>query len=390
MVGGGIGGLCTAVALRRVGWDVHVYERAEELRAVGGGLTLASNALRALRWLGLEEQVRALAAPLVLGAIRTVSGAPLVRAGPAMPEALGVGLHRADLQHLLVEALGPERVHLGHVCDGVVDEAAAVRATFTNGASPGAALLVAADGLRSTVRRLLHGSAEPRYAGATAWRGVAEIGPDAAGPAAAGGLHAASGVTVTSSESWGRGRRFGIVPIGAGRVYWFAVLRTPAGGRDPDGGAKPALQSLFRGWHPPIEALIAATREDAIVRHDLFDRPPLPLPWGRGRITLLGDAAHPTTPNVGQGACQAIESAVVLARHMRHAVDTAGALRAYEAERAPRVATITRLSWRLGQLAQREGRVAAALRDGLVRLMPTALQRRQLERVVGYDVTRGC
>lgn len=381
VVGAGIGGLCAAVALQRSGLQVSVVERSPRPRTVGGGLTLASNALSALAWLGLDETVRRRGAPFTLGALRRSDGRFLLRAAAATSDASGVALHRADLQAVLLDALGPERVRFAAAVERVTPGEHTASVAYADGRVERYDLVVGADGFSSTLRRQLHGDGDARYAGATAWRGVAALDVDAA-----------------STETWGRGRRFGIVPLGAGRTYWFAVERSEAGGCDPETGVIPTLRERFAGWHQPIDAVLAATQDSAVVRHDLHDRPPLAPPWGIGRVTLLGDAAHPTTPNLGQGACQAIESAVVLGRCVAERDVSAArpltldplsaALRRYEQQRAPRTAAITRASWRFGQIAQLDGRVAVALRDAFMALTPAWVQARQVRSVVDVDVTR--
>jgi len=187
------------------------------------------------------------------------------------------------------------------------------------------------------------------------------------------------------SESWGCGKRFGIVPIGPKRVYWFATKNAQEGESEVGGRRKQELLQLFGDWHQPIESLIDATEPDTILRHDLYDRVPLKDPWGRGRITLLGDAAHPTTPNLGQGACQAVEDAVVLAGKLQGAEDVVAALRQYELQRSPRTAYITNLSWRLGRMSQWENPVACWLRNTFMRAVPLSLQTRQLEKALKFE-----
>ncbi|HEV8044616.1 MAG TPA: FAD-dependent monooxygenase, partial [Rubrobacter sp.] len=161
-----------------------------------------------------------------------------------------------------------------------------------------------------------------------------------------------------------------------GRVYWFATRNAPEGEDDGPAGSRAALLGAFCGWHEPVEVLIRATDEDAILRTDIYDRDPLGKTWGAGRATLLGDAAHPMTPNLGQGACQTIEDAVVLARRLRafresgEAGDTAGALRRYEVLRADRTAAIVRRSRRIGTVGQLENRFLCWLRDRTLKMVP--------------------
>ncbi|MGE0481663.1 MAG: FAD-dependent monooxygenase, partial [Phycisphaerae bacterium] len=252
--------------------------------------------------------LRAIGGVMNYGELRTAAGRVLSRQRVAVwDRELGefcVGVHRAELLALLLGPLDPSRVHFDRRCVDVIDDGERVRARFANGHADEADLLVAADGLNSVVRAALHGDHPPRYSGYTCWRGIAQSHNSLIPP---GHL----------CEIWGRGRRFGFLSLGGARVYWFATLNAPPNGRDLDGrAARTSLLSLFGDWFGPPRALLEATPDDAIIRNDILDRPPA-RNWGRGRITLLGDAAHPTTPNIGQGACMAIEDALVLARALR-------------------------------------------------------------------------
>lgn len=367
IIGGGIGGLTAALALRRAGAEATVCERTADLKQVGAGIALASNAMKVFAALGLADQITSYGLPLASGAIRTWKGDIVVKAADEARQFMNVCVHRADLQGVLIEALGDEHLRLGYECVGFQDRSDGVVAGFGNGEEVKGDFLVGADGLHSVVRAQLHGSERPRYAGYTAWRAVTTFRQEP-----------------TTSESWGHGQRFGIVPIGNNRVYWFATKNAPEGHPEHPKGRKQELLDLFKGWHPPIHDLIEATDPEAILRHDLYDRKSLKRPWGQGRVTLLGDAAHPTTPNLGQGACQAAEDALVLAQHVRGATDIVAALRHYEAQRLARTAFITDLSWRIGKMSQLENPVLCWLRNTALRTVPVSIQTKQLEKVVKF------
>jgi 2-polyprenyl-6-methoxyphenol hydroxylase-like FAD-dependent oxidoreductase len=379
IAGGGIGGLTAALALRRAAFEVVVFERAAELREVGAGLLLAANAQNALGKLGLAEAVARLGTPASAGEIRSWRGAVLASIPAAeLEKKIGtpsVAVHRADLQELLVREVGERTLRLGAEVRAFEQDESAVRILFADGSQEDADILVGADGLRSRVRAVLFGPEEPRYAGYTAWRAVVEPGEELL-PWGAG------------FESWGRGTRFGCVHIGDGRVYWFATANAPEGEKDgPPGspaGAKARLLRLFVGWHRPVADLVEATEEGAILRTDIYDREPLGERWGEGRVTLLGDAAHPMTPNLGQGACQAIEDAVVLARCLGESGATAEAVRRYERLRSNRAAMVVRRSRRVGAVGQVENPVLCWLRDRALAVIPQKAQLRQLEEVLGY------
>lgn len=371
IIGGGIGGLAAAIALKQIGLTVEIYERVTLLREVGAGLSLWANAVKALHYLGLGQAMRVLALPETAGGIRTATGDLLMSTTNTQLAAkfgeLSVMVHRAELHDLLRHALGQE-LYLGMECTAVTEEAQGVRVRFRNGAEALGDLVIGADGLHSQVRAGLHGQQPPRYAGYTAWRGVVSFAHSRLQP----------------GETWGRGARFGQVPMQGDRVYWFAAYNTPAGQHSPD-GEKAELLRIYGDWHDPIRSLIEATPETAILRNDIHDRPPL-TQWGGGRVTLLGDAAHPMTPNLGQGACQALEDAVVLAKQLQATADIPTALRAYEAARIPRTTMIVEQSRRVGAVGQWANPLAVAVRNLLVKHLLARFQYQQLAPLVGYEL----
>ncbi|MFP2907959.1 FAD-dependent monooxygenase [Pyxidicoccus sp. 3LFB2] len=362
IAGAGIGGLTLACALRRAGLTATVFERADALKWVGAGITIQMNAAVALRRIGLSDAVAAAGASPIDSAILRPSGAAITRLPiQKLQQELGVPmtcLHRARLQAVLLEHAGPENVRLGRAVTGFKDDGQGITVTLSDGSTVTGDVLVGADGLRSAVRSGLLGDAPLRYSGYTSWRGIAPEVPSAR--------------PGHVSETWGPGARFGVVPIGSGQVYWYATLNAPPGERDMPGETRVRLQSLFGHWHAPIADLLAATPEDSIVRTDIHDRPPVTR-WSKGRVTLLGDAAHPMTPNLGQGGCQAIEDAVVLAEQLARGDTVAASLAAYEALRRERANQIVDRSWRMGQLAQLESPTVRFLRDTLFRLVPSGL-----------------
>ena len=238
-------------------------------------------------------------------------------------------------------------------------------ARFANGRAEGADILIGADGIHSVIRAALHGSSRPRYAGYTCWRGVAK--------------YQGKALPIDGAfEAWGVGKRFATHPLGAGHVFWYATKNTQPAGTDGARGRKEDVLDCFRDWFPPIQEIIAAT--DEILRNDIVDRKPIS-GWGRGRVTLLGDAAHPTTPNLGQGACMAIQDAVVLGACLREAKPEAG-LRAYEQKRERPTAAIVNLSWRVGRLGQLENSFACWMRNAIVRLIPAAISLKSMQLIL--------
>jgi 2-polyprenyl-6-methoxyphenol hydroxylase-like FAD-dependent oxidoreductase len=354
VIGAGIGGLATAIAVRRAGFEPAVFERADELRKVslGGGLHIWPNAIKAFRQLDLGDAVQGIGAEVERSHFRTWRGQLLadlpVGDSSRKVGAVTVGVSRGELHKLLSQAFGEDSVQLGATCVGFSQEAGGVVARFADGREEHGDVLVGADGLYSAIRAQLHGSAKPRYSGYTSWLALVDL-PEAEAPADV--------LTVM----FGRGSRFIYYHVGGGRFGWIANLNTPEGGRDPN-GAKAAVLDAYRGWAPPVETLVSHTDESRIVRMDLLDRPPIKR-WGEGRVTLLGDAAHPMTPNIAQGACQAIEDAVVLMKSLGEHADTDAALRTYEARRVDRTGTLVKRSRLVGAVGQWENSLACAFRN---------------------------
>jgi 2-polyprenyl-6-methoxyphenol hydroxylase-like FAD-dependent oxidoreductase len=246
-----------------------------------------------------------------------------------------------------------------------------VSVRFADGHTDRSDLVVGADGIHSATRRQLFPEVRLRYSGYTAWRGVVTTRDEVA-----------LGVT---SESWGCGSRFGIVRVDKERVYWFATANAPAGISLTAAERKSFLRQKFRGWHHPIELLLESTPAEEILHNDIYDLKPMKN-WSKGRVVLLGDAAHPTTPNMGQGACMAIESSLVLTRSLLQEGDLPRALHLYETERMPRTAWITDQSWKIGQIGQLENPLACGVRDFLLRIAPARITRKTLEKAAGYDL----
>jgi 2-polyprenyl-6-methoxyphenol hydroxylase-like FAD-dependent oxidoreductase len=365
VVGGGIGGLAAGVALSRAGWDVSVLERAHGTTAIGAGISLWPNALAALDHLGVWPDVRA-AASMQAGGARLPDGRWLSRMDDVRRPFDVLLVHRAELHDHLASALPAGALRPGTTVDSVALDGTVAHSAGTERAD----LVVAADGLRSQVRAALwpdHPGA--RHAGFTAWRGVtAEPFP-----------------LPEAGETWGRGAEFGLTPLRDGRVYWFATANLPEGATAADEHAE--VLRRFGGWHPPIRAVIQATPPGAVLRHDIYHlTTPLPA-FARGKVALLGDAAHAQTPNLGQGACLALEDAVTLAALLAHA-DVAAALTAYDRQRRPRAERFVRAALRAARVTQTESRLGILLRNTAARLVPPALAARPIRRMTAWGPPR--
>jgi 2-polyprenyl-6-methoxyphenol hydroxylase-like FAD-dependent oxidoreductase len=368
VVGGGIGGLASAVALRSAGWEVQVLERSAELREVGAGITLWPNAMRALDVLGVGDRVREQGAIEAGAGFRDQTGKWLFRTDTrAIEQRYGpsILIRRAALLAALADALPPGTVRLSIEVTGIAERPDHVRVEHRAGTDT-ADLAVAADGIHSRVRTLLWpGARTPRYAGYTTWRFVTPV------------LDIDAGVT----ESWGRGERVGIFPFGDGTFYSYQCATAPPGDRAADELGE--LKRRFRGWHAPIPALLDSITPSDVLRHDIYRLPPLRT-FATRRVALVGDAAHAMTPDLGQGGCTSLEDAVELARQLDdRPSDPATALARYDRLRRPRTRSIARRSAISGRFGQASSPVTTLLRDRAARLIPHAAFLRSLEPV--YD-----
>ena len=370
IIGGGIGGLTAAIALARKGLAAEVYEQAPVLEEVGAGVGLWPNAMAALEPIGLSGKVAQLAVPVVRQGVRRPDGTWLMY----FPEGLmarrwGTGfvlVHRAELQQLLAAELDPAVIHLGARCTGFEDSGQAVTARFADGRQVQADVLIGADGVHSVVRAKLLGPASLRYRGYTA---VRSLTPAGSVPLPSDG-----------TETWGRGARFGLGPATGERIIWYATWNATAGGTDA-GDTEARLRTLFGAWHDPIPAIIEATPQTTLIRNDIYDRWPART-WGRGRVALAGDAIHPMTPDLAQGACQAIVDATTLATCLAASRDTRTALREYQQRRWRNAATTTLIARNTGAMGQWKGRITCAARDAMMRVTPLSLQLRQFDVVL--------
>lgn len=305
VIGAGMGGLSAAIALRNNGHDVEVYEKVTQIRPVGAAISVWSNGVKCLNYLGLQRQAEELGGPMHdMAYIDGLTGEvmcqfslnPLVQQVGQAPYPMS----RAALQQMLFDEFGPERIHLGHRLVDLVDDGEQVTASFGNGTTATGDLLIGADGTHSTVRsHILGGPTERRYAGYVNWNGLVEATPDLA--------------PTNQWTTWvGDGKRVSVMPIAGNQFYFFFDVPLPLGLPNDKAGYRDRLRDYFAGWAAPVQTLIDRLDPASTNRVEIHDIEPF-MTWSKGRVTLLGDAGHSTTPDIGQGGCQAMEDAVVLA-----------------------------------------------------------------------------
>lgn len=366
VVGAGIAGLATAIALQRRGHDVAIVEERTDTSS-GAGISIWPNALAALDAIGLGDAVRDSGGRVTAGAMRWSNGAWLRHPSPErITKALGeplVVVRRSVLARVLTDALSPGTVEFGLAATSFDDTGGRVAVTMSDGSVREAAAVIGADGVGSAVARHLNGPLQHRYTGYTAWRAIARcaIDPDLAG------------------ETMGTGTEFGHVPLGAHHTYWFGTERCSEGASAPR-GELPYLRSKYSHWADPVPGLLAATEETDVLRNDLYDREPAKA-WSRGRIVLVGDAAHPMRPHLGQGGCQGLEDAAILAHCIARGDDLPAAFTRFAAARRPRVQRLMRESRVIGEVVNLRPAFAGAALVRASAVVPEAVLTRHLSTI---------
>jgi 2-polyprenyl-6-methoxyphenol hydroxylase-like FAD-dependent oxidoreductase len=357
VAGAGVGGLSTALALRHAGIEAQVYEQAADLRQIGAGLHIWTNAVKVLQDFGVADTLERHSSLMTVAEFRSAGGG-LLASWPQAEISQENGaptlqISREELSKVLSEAVGD--VHLNKQVTGYEEHDDHVTVSFADGTSEDADAVVGADGLRSAIRAQILGEESPREAGYTVWRAVI---PNASKYKEAGRF----------CSVWGKGQRFVFYDLGFDVLYWMSVSGNEGADTSRGEALKQHLLERHQGWMEPIEAILADTDPSEIHRTVIYDRPPVER-WSTARATLLGDAAHPMTFNVGQGACQAIEDAALLARKLTQESDVSAALQAYEAERKPRTAKFQNLAARLGGMGQWSNPVQVFVRNNMMRVM---------------------
>lgn len=359
IIGGGTGGAATALALKRLGIDFSVYERAKVLREVGAGIALWANATHVLKELELLEDAMKVGCLITNYQFNSQRGKELVNVVVDGFDLPVIGIHRTELHQLLRRGISSEQFILGENFEQLEHRNGSVHACFTSGLSVTGNALIGADGLRSQVRTSILGEDPPTFRNFKTWRGLTDYIPS----------QYRSGYI---QEFLGGGKGFGFMMLGQEKVYWYAAAIAAEAQPDAAVGRKKELEIIYQDWLPAVPKLIAATNEENILTTDLYDRPPQQ-PWSQGNITLLGDAAHPMLPTMGQGACTALEDAYVVAKCLAEQSDAAAAFQKYELLRFSRTKAIVEQSLRSSKMGKLRNPLAVGLRNVLMKVMGPAI-----------------
>ena len=367
IIGAGIGGLTTAIALKQaLGITPFIYEKSQQLNPIGAGLSLSYNAIKAFEKLGLSDALIQKGTPIHSLKICSQHGATLSNMTLHSGKESGVnflGIHRHDLHALLLSKIQKDTLKLGWACTNVQLNNKSYTVHFNNGKHISADLVIACDGIHSQIRQSLLPHIQKRFANYTCWRGISSYTKTAISEA---------------KEILGPKGRFGFLPIGT-HLYWYCAISTKqTNNRTYADYTCQDLTTHFNNYSAPISDILTCTKPQDLIWNDCYDIPPLSS-YAFHNILLLGDAAHAMTPNLGQGACQAIEDALYLAKYLSIYKNKDLALRKYEQYRYPRLKKIVTLSKRTGKFLQESNPILASIRNLTLKYMPQSIKRKQLK-----------
>jgi 2-polyprenyl-6-methoxyphenol hydroxylase-like FAD-dependent oxidoreductase len=368
IIGGGIAGLTFARCLDTEKFECHIFEKKSEFGEIGAAISVFPNALCVMDHLGLFEQITSTGGAFKKVFLKTSTGKILSKSEPNY-EYPTLCMHRADLHKILLNGV-PATLYTNHTLKGITQNSdGTVTITFENGYSKVVDAVVGADGIHSAVRQHVIGDGAPVFRGYNVWRGVVK----------------SDFAVGYGSETFGSGKRVGIVPIKDGYYGWWATCNEEYLEGDEPEQAKEKLLRLFGDWHEPIPELIRNT--ELILKNSLCDRIPT-AGWTKGTVTLLGDAAHPTTPNLGQGGCMAMEGAYILATALNTYGLTPKAFKRYEELHFPRAKSIVKESLQLGKMGQISNPILVKMRNLAFQLMPSSAAMKLIDKYFAYRVSK--
>ncbi|MCT2409606.1 FAD-dependent monooxygenase [Chryseobacterium antibioticum] len=367
IIGAGIGGLALGNILKQHQFDCTVYESAPEIKPVGAGIMMAVNAMQIFDRLGLKEKIENAGNKIHGISITDESLKPITKTSILALEkkynSCNVAIHRAELQRILAENIGYEHIQLNHSLSKI-EKKDHYSLHFENGVQAESKIVFGADGIKSKIRDQILGTGNIRNAGQKCWRGLAEFDlPEE--------------FNQEAIEMWGKGKRFGFVKISDTKLYWYALVN------EKKHTHYLKLCDYFEDFHPLVLDILEATLEENIILNDIIDLSPIPS-WYSDNLCLIGDAAHATTPNMGQGACQAIEDAYVIGQLLEKNRDFNAIFEEFQKIRRKKVDYVVDTSWKIGKISQWEK--GNALRNFLMRLIPESKNQKLAEKIIRLEM----
>jgi len=367
IIGAGIGGLTLGNILQQQNRDFTVYESAPEIKPVGSGIMMAINAMQVFDKLGLKEKIEK-AGNKIHGISITDENLKLISKTNVLElekkyKSCNVAIHRADLQRILAENIGFENINLNHSLKTITKEEHYIL-SFENGNQIESEIVFGADGIKSKVRDQLIETGKMRDAGQLCWRGMVDLDlPEA--------FHH------EAFEAWGKGKRFGFVKMSQKKWYWYAVINK--GKYDH----YLSLAENFHGFHPLMTEILEATAQENIILNTINDLSPISK-WSSENLCLIGDSVHATTPNMGQGACQAIEDAYIIGELMKNTSNFNQIFDEFQKIRRKKVDSVVKMSWQIGKISQWER--GNSLRNFMMRLIPESTNQKLVEKIIRLEM----
>lgn len=373
IIGGGVAGLTAAIGLNKMGIQPKIFEGAKILAGIGAGFGLAANAIQALDYLDLKEGVIPLGHYLenynILDEKGKILAAPETKKISAHYQQDNFAIHRADLHQFLLQHINSTDLHLGKRAIKVEVHTDGIAIFFEDGTVHQTDYLIVADGVKSRLRQQLIPDSAPRYAGYTCWRAT---------------IDNAQIKLKTGSETWGSKGRFGMTPLVGNKIYWYACINAEANSAKYRNYTIHDLKQNFAHYHDPIQKVLVETEDKQLIWNDIIDIKPLKH-LALGNILFIGDAGHATTPNMGQGACQAIEDVAVLVDELKKTKDVTLAFQYFEQRRLKRTRYITETSWTIGKIAQWENPISILARNTFMSILPKKIKQYQLKTLLSVD-----
>lgn len=369
IIGAGIGGLTTALTLKQKGLNVNIFESSAEIKPVGAGIIIANNAMQVFRKLGIQDKIEKAGNIISYMKITDNQLNSLSVVDLSVYESKygvhNIAIHRGELQKILANEIGHENINLSKRLSKIKKEKL-FKLTFDDNTTIESKLVIGADGIKSVVRNQLFKKSTLRNANQKCWRGICEISlPEK--------YHN------ELNEAWGKGKRFGFVKISNKKVYWYALINS----KNLKSG-EVSLLEMFREFHNDILNVISATAREQIILSGIIDLKPINT-WQSKNVCLIGDAAHATTPNLGQGACQAIEDAYILGKLLDNGIAIENTFVQYETLRRKKAHAIVNTSWTVGKMAHIESNIGIWIRNLLMKNLPKSANKKQMDMIFNLN-----
>jgi len=369
IIGAGIGGLTTALTLKQKGLNVKIYESSAEIKPVGAGIIIANNAMQVFQKLGLQDKIEKVGNKISFMKITDTQLNDISVVDLSEYEKKygvhNIAIHRGELQKILADEIGFENINLSKRLSKIEKEEL-FKLTFEDNTTFECKLVIGADGIKSVVRNQLFKESTLRNANQKCWRGICEI-------------DLPKNYHNELNEAWGKGKRFGFVKISDKKVYWYALTNANKFSKKTTN-----LIEVFKEFHTDILKIISATNKEQIILNDIIDLKPIDK-WQAENVCLIGDAAHATTPNLGQGACQAIEDAYVLGKLLDEGLAIESTFKQYENLRRKKAHTIVNISWTVGKMAHIENNLGIWLRNKIMRNLPKSANKKQMDMIFNLN-----